>query len=111
MPSLEIARSLALFAVAGLFEIGGGYLVWQYWRHGAPWTTGAAGALTLVLYGVIPTYQPAEFGRVYAAYGGIFIILSFLWARVFDGKIPDFPDIVGGAICLVGAGVIMYWPR
>ena len=111
MLSLDIARSLALFLVAGICEIGGGYLVWQYWRHGASWTTGAAGAATLVLYGVVPTYQPAEFGRVYAAYGGIFIVLSFIWAWVFDGRVPDLPDIVGAGICLVGACVIVYWPR
>jgi small multidrug resistance family-3 protein len=111
MPAYDIARSLALFFVAGLFEIGGGYLLWQYWRHGASWTIGLAGAITLVLYGIVPTYQPADFGRVYAAYGGIFVVMSFLWARVFDGKVPDAPDVVGGLICLAGVGVIIYWPR
>ena len=111
MPALDIARSLALFVVAGLFEIGGGYLVWQYWRYSAHWTIGLVGAVVLVVYGIIPTYQPADFGRVYAAYGGIFVVMSFAWARVFDGKVPDGPDIIGGIICLVGVCVIVYWPR
>jgi small multidrug resistance family-3 protein len=111
MPATDIARSLALFVLAGLCEIGGGWLIWQYWRHGAHWALGVLGAVTLVLYGLIPTYQPAEFGRVYAAYGGIFVVLSFVWARVFDGVVPDTPDIVGGLICLIGVGIIIYWPR
>ena len=111
MPASDVARSLMLFLVAGLFEIGGGYLVWQYWRHGASWLTGLFGAVALVLYGLVPTYQPAGFGRVYAAYGGIFVVLSFAWARVFDGVVPDTPDLVGGLICLAGVGVIIYWPR
>lgn len=111
MPATDVARSLALFFVAGLFEIGGGYLIWQYWRHGAHWMTGVVGAITLVLYGLVPTYQPADFGRVYAAYGGIFVVLSFAWARVFDHVVPDTPDRVGGAICLIGVAIIVYWPR
>ena len=111
MPAVDIAKSLSLFVIAGLLEIGGGYLVWQYWRHGAPWITGLLGAITLVLYGIVPTYQPAGFGRVYAAYGGIFVVLSFIWARVFDGVVPDMPDIIGGSLCLAGVAVIVYWPR
>jgi small multidrug resistance family-3 protein len=111
MPAYDIARSLALFVVAGLFEIGGGYLVWQYWRHGASWVVGLLGAITLVLYGIVPTYQPADFGRVYAAYGGIFVVMSFVWARVFDGKVPDLPDVIGAIMCIVGVAVIVYWPR
>ena len=62
-----IAQSTALFLVAGLCEIGGGYLVWQWWRNGAPWIVGVAGAGILLLYGIVPTYQTANFGRVYAA--------------------------------------------
>ena len=68
-----IALSLALFVLAGLFEIGGGYLVWRWWRGGGSWIAGVAGAITLALYGIVPTYQPAHFGRVYAAYGGVFV--------------------------------------
>jgi small multidrug resistance family-3 protein len=55
--------------------------------------------------------QPAHFGRVYAAYGGFFIILSLLWGWMLDGNVPDRFDLIGGAIALVGVSVIMYWPR
>ena len=111
MPAYEITRSLLLFLVAGLFEIGGGWLIWHWWRYGASWWMGLGGAVALILYGLVPTYQPADFGRVYAAYGGIFVVLSFAWARVFDGVVPDTADLIGGAICLIGVGVIVYWPR
>jgi small multidrug resistance family-3 protein len=106
-----ITRSVILFIVAGLCEIGGGWLVWQFWRDGRGWIFGAAGAVALLLYGVIPTYQTANFGRVYAAYGGAFIALSLAWGWAVDGVRPDLPDTLGAAIALVGMGIIMYWPR
>jgi small multidrug resistance family-3 protein len=106
-----LTRSIGLFAVAGLCEIGGGWLVWQFWRDGRGWLFGVAGGLALLLYGVIPTYQTAHFGRVYAAYGGAFIVLSLLWGWAIDGARPDVPDAVGAAIALAGMAVIMYWPR
>ena len=105
------AHSVTLFVLAGLCEIGGGYLVWQWWRNGGHWGIGLLGAVTLVLYGIVPTYQPAHFGRVYAAYGGWFVVLSILWGWAIDHVAPDRYDLVGGLICLAGVGVIMYWPR
>ena len=80
-------------------------------REGRGWIIGLAGAAILVLYGVIPTLQPAHFGRVYAAYGGIFIVLSLLWGRRIDGVRPDRFDLFGGAVALAGVMIIMYWPR
>jgi small multidrug resistance family-3 protein len=106
-----IGRSLALFVLAGLCEIGGGYLVWRAWRDGAPWPLGVLGAMVLVLYGFVPTYQPAHFGRVYAAYGGVFVVLSLAWSAVVDRIAPDRWDLVGAALCLAGVAVIMYTPR
>ena len=106
-----IAQSTALFLVAGLCEIGGGYLVWQWWRNGAPWIVGAAGAVILLLYGIVPTYQAAHFGRVYAAYGGWFVVLSMLWGWGIDRIAPDRYDVVGGLLCLIGVTVMMYAPR
>jgi small multidrug resistance family-3 protein len=106
-----MSKSLALFALAGLCEIAGGYLVWQWWRNGGSWLLGALGAAILILYGFVPTYQPAHFGRVYAAYGGVFIVLATAWGWAVDGIAPDRFDLLGGAICLVGVVVIMYWPR
>lgn len=102
-----------LFLLAGLAEIGGGYLVWLWLREGKPLWVGILGGLILVLYGILPTLQPSvlDFGRVYAAYGGLFIVLSLLWGWIVDGKTPDSPSLVGAMIALVGAAVIVYWPR
>jgi small multidrug resistance family-3 protein len=107
----EVARSLSLFVLAGLCEIGGGYLVWLWLREGKGMLMGVLGAGVLILYGVVPTFQPAHFGRVYAAYGGIFVILSLCWGWLMAREVPDAFDVLGGAMCLIGVFVIMYWPR
>lgn len=106
-----VGRSLVFFFVAGVCEIGGGWLVWQWLREGRGSLWGLCGALVLIVYGVIPTLQPAHFGRVYAAYGGVFIVLSLLWGWGIDGNVPDRFDILGAALSLLGVGIIMYWPR
>ncbi|MEH0021035.1 MAG: YnfA family protein [Desulfobacter sp.] len=106
-----VIQSLGYFLLAGLFEIGGGYLVWLWLREGKPLGYAVVGAMVLVLYGVIPTLQPASFGRVYAAYGGVFIVLALLWGWKVDGILPDRFDLIGGAFALTGVGIIMYWPR
>jgi small multidrug resistance family-3 protein len=113
MHALAISKSLLYFLLAGLFEIGGGYLVWLWLREGKSLGLGILGGIILCLYGVIPTLQPpsAHFGRVYAAYGGIFIVLSILWGWKIDQVQPDRYDLIGGAIALAGVLVIMYWPR
>jgi small multidrug resistance family-3 protein len=106
-----VAKSLTLFVLAGLCEIGGGYLVWLWLREGRSLWYAIAGAIVLVLYGIVPTFQPAHFGRVYAAYGGVFVILSILWGWKVDRIHPDRYDLLGGLLCLTGVFVIMYWPR
>jgi Uncharacterized conserved protein len=111
MAASAVLRSAMLFLVAGLAEIGGGYFVWRAVRTGASLWVALAGAVLLVAYGVIPTLQPSAFGRTYAAYGGVFIVLSLLWGWAVDHVRPDVPDVVGALVCLVGVGVIMYWPR
>jgi Uncharacterized conserved protein len=108
---MEIARSLFFFLLAGLCEIGGGYLIWLWIRDGRGLAFALLGAAILVLYGIIPTFQPATFGRVYAAYGGIFIVLSILWGWQIDKIAPDRFDLLGGLIALMGVAIIMYWPR
>jgi small multidrug resistance family-3 protein len=108
---MPIVASIVLFILAGFCEIGGGYLVWQWWREGANWKIGLIGAVVLVLYGVVPTYQPAHFSRVYAAYGGWFIVLSVLWGLSIDRVVPDRYDLLGVLLCLGGVAVMMYWPR
>ena len=108
---MSIAKSLFLFFLAGLCEISGGYFVWLWLREGYSIRAGLVGGLLLVLYGVIPTWQNAVFGRVYAAYGGVFIVLSLLWGWQIDKSTPDRYDLLGGAIALIGVLIIMYWPR
>ena len=104
-------KSVLLFLIAGLCEIGGGYLVWLWLREGKPFRYGLVGALTLVLYGVVATLQPANFARTYATYGGFFIVLSLLWAYIFDNFRPGKFDIIGAAIALFGVCIIFYAPR
>lgn len=106
-----ILQSAGYFILAGLFEIGGGYLVWLWLREGKSIWLGLAGIALLALYGFIPTLQPANFGRVYAAYGGVFIVLSILWGWQVDKITPDRFDLIGGTIALLGVFIIMYWPR
>lgn len=106
-----VAKSLLYFLAAGICEIGGGYLIWLWLREGKSIWLALAGAVVLVLYGVIPTLQPTHFGRVYAAYGGFFIVLSLLWGWQVDRVAPDRFDIIGGCIALAGVLIIMYWPR
>ena len=85
--------------------------MWLWWREGRPWPVGLGGGAVLILYGLIPTYQAAHFGRVYAAYGGVFVVLSLLWGWAADRIAPDRYDLAGAALCLVGVAVIMYSPR
>ncbi len=108
---MEYLKSIFFFLVAGLCEIGGGYLIWLWLREGKGWEFAIVGAIVLVLYGIIPTLQPANFGRVYAAYGGIFIFMALLWGWQIDKITPDRFEIIGAAIALVGVFIIMYWPR
>lgn len=106
---MPILLSIGLYVLAGLCEIGGGYLVWLWLREGRSLGYAIAGAT--ILYGIIPTFQTAHFGRVYAAYGGMFIVLSLLWGWAIDGMGPDRFDTMGAALCLVGMAIIMYAPR
>jgi len=108
---INVVKSLFYFFLAGLFEIGGGYLIWLWLRESKPMWLGALGAVALVLYGVIPTLQPAQFGRVYAAYGGVFILMAMFWGWKVDGLLPDRYDLIGVSLALLGVLIIMYWPR
>ncbi|MGY0538849.1 YnfA family protein [Nocardioides sp. YJ-D4] len=107
-----ILRSLLLFALAAIAEIGGAWLVWQGLREHRGWLWVGAGFIALGLYGVVATLQPdAHFGRILAAYGGVFVVGSIAWGMAMDGYRPDRWDIAGAALCLAGMGVIMYAPR
>jgi small multidrug resistance family-3 protein len=109
---LNIARSIGLFLVAAIAEIGGAWLVWQGWREhrGLLWIIG--GVLALGAYGFVATFQPdPHFGRLLAAYGGIFVAGSLAWGVLVDGFRPDRYDLIGAGLCVVGVAVIMYAPR
>lgn len=99
------------FFLAGLCEIGGGYLVWLWRREKKTVALAGIGAIILFVYGIIPTLQPAEFGRVYAAYGGIFIVSAVIWGRIVDKKKPDRYEIIGSLVAVAGAAIIFYAPR
>ncbi len=109
---MTVARSLLLFVVAALAEIGGAWLIWQGVREhrGVLWI--GAGVVALGAYGFVATLQPdANFGRILAAYGGIFVAGSLAWGVAVDKFRPDRWDVIGAAICLLGVAVIMYAPR
>lgn len=109
---MVVLRSIALFVLAAVAEIGGAWLVWQGWREqrGVLWI--GAGIMALGLYGFVATFQPdPHFGRILAAYGGIFVAGSLAWGILVDGFRPDRFDIIGAVICLIGVAVIMYAPR
>lgn len=109
---MTVTKSILLFGVAAVFEIGGAWLMWQGIREHRGWLWIGAGIAALGLYGAVATLQPdANFGRILAAYGGVFIAGSLIWAMVADGFRPDRWDALGALIALVGVGVIMYAPR
>jgi small multidrug resistance family-3 protein len=109
---VTVARSIVLFVLAAVAEIGGAWLVWQGVREHRGWIWIGAGVIALGAYGFVATLQPvAHFGRILAAYGGVFVAGSLLWGVALDGFRPDRWDVIGALICLVGVVVIMYAPR
>ena len=106
-----IVSTFGLFLVAAVAEIGGGYLVWQWLKERKKIAIGFVGGIILFVYGIIPTFQPSNFGRVYAAYGGIFVVMAIIWGLIVDKKRPDRFEIIGGFVVLLGALIIFYIPR
>lgn len=108
---MDVIRSLSIFILAGLCEIGGGYLIWLWLKESKPLYLGIIGAVILIAYGIVATWQTANFGRVYATYGGVFIVMALLWAWKIDGFKPDKFDIIGATVALIGVCIIIYAPR
>lgn len=109
---MTVARSALLFVLAAVLEIGGAWMVWQGVREhrGLAWI--GAGIVALGAYGFVATLQPdSHFGRVLAAYGGVFVAGSLLWGVLVDGFRPTRYDLAGAVICLAGVAVIMYGPK
>jgi small multidrug resistance family-3 protein len=108
---MPILKSLLIFVLAGICEIGGGYLVWLWLKEDKPIGYGICGGLILALYGIVATWKTSDFARVYATYGGFFIVMSLLWAYKFDNFNPDKYDILGAVVALLGVCIIYYAPR
>jgi small multidrug resistance family-3 protein len=112
MQHVSVLRSIALFLLAALAEIGGAWLVWQGVREHRGLLFAGAGVVALGAYGFVATLQPdANFGRILAAYGGVFVAGSLVWGMLVDGFRPDRWDLIGAALCLAGVALIMYAPR
>ena len=108
---MNAIRTIGLFVVAGLAELSGVYLIWQWIRAGKPAFWGLVGLILLSVYAVTQTFQTFSFGRAFAAYGGIFITLALLWGWLIDSRVPDRWDWLGVSFCLVGAAIILWGPR
>ncbi|PAF47795.1 hypothetical protein BKH46_02885 [Helicobacter sp. 12S02634-8] len=108
---MGIVVSVLFFLLACVFEVGGGYLVWIWLKGGKPLWVGLIGGIFLVIYGLVATLQTQSFGRVFAGYGGFFIVFSLLWAYAFDGFRPDRYDVIGSVVILLGVGIMLYMPR
>ena len=109
---MTVAKSITLFLLAAIAEIGGAWLIWQGVREhrGVAWI--GSGIVALAAYGFVATLQPdAHFGRILAAYGGVFVAGSLAWGMALDGFRPDRWDLTGAGVCLVGVALIMYGPR
>ena len=108
---MGILKSIFIFILAGCCEIGGGYLVWLWIKEDKSFWYGLTGGLILAFYGLVATLQTESFARVYATYGGFFIVMSLLWAMKVDHFMPDKYDIIGAIVALIGVGIIYYAPR
>ena len=108
---MEAIKSLIFYMLAGLCEIGGGYLVWLWLKDGKPIWYGVTGTIILAVYGYIMTLQPSTFGKAYAVYGGIFIVMALVWAWKIDHFKPDKYDVIGAVVVLVGVSIILFMPK
>lgn len=109
---MNISRTVVLFALAAVAEIGGAWLIWQAVREDKAWWWAGLGIVALGAYGFIAAMQAdANFGRVLAAYGGVFIAGSLIWGMIFDKFSPDRWDVIGALVALAGVSIIMFAPR
>ena len=105
-------KAILIFSVAALVEIAGCFAVWAWMRQGASALWLAPGLVCLALFAWLLTLAPSDFaGRSYAAYGGVYIAASLIWLWAVEKQRPDAWDVTGGAICLLGAAVILLAPR
>ncbi|MDP1817783.1 MAG: YnfA family protein [Leadbetterella sp.] len=108
---MGFVKVLAIYFLAGLCEIGGGYFIWIWLKNEKSAVYGVIGAVLLISYGFVATFQPNNFARTYAAYGGVFIIMSLIWAYIFDAFKPTKYDIIGSVIVFIGISIIFFAKR
>ncbi|MFN0304622.1 MAG: YnfA family protein [Burkholderiales bacterium] len=110
MLALEF-RTVGLFVLTAIAEIVGCYLPYRWLVKGdSPWLLVPA-ACSLALFVWLLTLHPTAVGRVYAAYGGVYVSVALVWLWAIDGVRPSLWDIVGVLVCLIGMAIIMFAPR
>ena len=108
---MPLLQTTLLFIATALAEIVGCYLPYLWLRQGrSPWLLIPA-ALSLALFSWLLTLHPTATGRIYAAYGGVYVSVALLWLWRVDGIRPQFADFLGAAFCLIGMAIIMFHPR
>ena len=108
---IDTLTSIGIFFFAALLEIGGGYLIWRWLKNHQGKIVGITGGLILFSYAIVMTLQPENFGKVYAAYGGIFVVSSIMWGYWIHNKNPDRFEIFGSIVVLIGIAIMFYFPR
>jgi small multidrug resistance family-3 protein len=105
-------QAILFYCAAAIAEIAGCFAFWAWLRLERPMWWLIPGIASLILFAYLLTRIDAQFaGRAYAAYGGIYIVASLIWLWAIEGRMPDRWDVTGGAICLIGAAVILWGPR
>lgn len=104
-------KTAGLFAVTAVAEIVGCYLPWLWLRQGGSAWLLLPAALSLALFAWLLTLHPAASGRVYAAYGGVYVAAAMAWLWLVDGIRPTGWDVLGVAVCLLGMSIIAFAPR
>ena len=104
-------KTIALFGITAIAEIVGCYLPYLWLKQDKSILLLIPAALSLALFAWLLTLHPTATGRVYAAYGGVYIFVALLWLWVIDGVKPTMWDLVGGLVALVGMAIIIFAPK
>ncbi len=106
---MDVFKTFAIYVVAAIGELGGTYCYWRWLKQKGPRALAFLGLLALLGYALVQTLQPeSKYGRVYAAYAGVFLVGAMLWGWLIDGTKPDRYDVIGGLIAMVGVVTVLY---
>ena len=108
---MEIVKTLVLFVLTALAEIIGCYLPYLWLRQGKSILLLIPAAFSLAAFAWLLTLHPNAAGRVYAAYGGVYITVALMWLWAVDSIKPTVTDFVGVGVCLIGMLIIMFGPK